>query len=71
SGPAVISNTEEYKRYRSEIEQLVKKQNHLCNELAAEANKALEEGDDDVAGRALFKLKLGQPRNRQFMRCME
>ena len=71
SGPAVISNTEEYKRYRSQIEQLVKKQNHLCNELAAEANKALDEGDDDVAGRALFKLKLGQPRNRQFMRCME
>ncbi len=71
SGPAVISNTEEYKRYRSVIEQLVKKQNHLCNELATEANKAIEEGDDEVAGRALFKLKLGQPRNRQFMRCME
>ncbi|MEO1831085.1 MAG: preprotein translocase subunit SecA, partial [Akkermansiaceae bacterium] len=71
SGPAVISNTEEYKRYRSVIEQLVKKQNHLCNELATEATKAIEEGDDEVAGRALFKLKLGQPRNRQFMRCME
>jgi preprotein translocase subunit SecA len=41
SGPAVISNTEEYKRYRSVIEQLVKKQNHLCNELATEANDAL------------------------------
>ena len=71
SGPAVISNTEEYKRYRSVIEQLVKKQNHLCNELATEANDALARGYDEVAGRALFKLKLGQPRNRQFMRCME
>ena len=71
SGPAVISNTEEYKRYRSAIEQLVKKQNHLCNELATEANDALARGYDEVAGRALFKLKLGQPRNRQFMRCME
>ncbi|MDG1976491.1 MAG: preprotein translocase subunit SecA, partial [Akkermansiaceae bacterium] len=71
SGPAVISNTEEYKRYRSVIEQLVKKQNHLCNELATEANDALARSNDEVAGRALFKLKLGQPRNRQFMRCME
>jgi len=71
SGPAVVSNTEEYKRYRPLIEQLVKKQNHLCNDLAAEAKKALEEGDDEVAGRALFKIKLGQPRNRQFMRFME
>ncbi|MEN8681226.1 MAG: preprotein translocase subunit SecA, partial [Akkermansiaceae bacterium] len=71
SGPAVISNTEEYKRYRGVIEQLVKKQNHLCNELATEAKKAIEEGDEEVAGRALFKVKLGQPRNRQFMRFME
>ncbi|MGJ8696379.1 MAG: preprotein translocase subunit SecA [Verrucomicrobiaceae bacterium] len=71
SGPAVISNTEEYKRYRPLIEQLVKKQNHLCNDLAAEAKKAIEEGDEEVAGRALFKIKLGQPRNRQFLRFME
>ena len=49
SGPAVISNTEEYKRYRSVIEQLVKKQNHLCNELATEANDALARGYDEVA----------------------
>ncbi len=71
SGPAVVSNTEEYKRYRVVIEQLVKKQNHLCNELSTEAKKAMEEGDEEVAGRALFKVKLGQPRNRQFMRFME
>jgi len=71
SGPAVVSNTAEYKSYRGMIEQIVKKQNHLCNELAAEAKKALEEGEDDLAGRALFKIKLGQPRNRQFMRFME
>lgn len=71
AGPAVVSNTEEYKRYRPMIEQLVKKQNHLCNELAAEAKEALEKGEEELAGRALFKIKLGQPRNRQFMRFME
>jgi len=71
SGPAVVSNIQEYQAYKPLVEQLVKKQNHLCNELAAEAKKAIEEGDNDVAGRALFKVKLGQPRNRQFMRFME
>ncbi|MEN8755593.1 MAG: preprotein translocase subunit SecA [Akkermansiaceae bacterium] len=71
SGPAVVSNIEEYKRYRPLIEQIVKKQNHLCNELAAEAKKALDEGDEETAGSSLFKIKLGQPRNRQFMRFME
>ena len=71
SGPAVVSNTEEYKRYCNVIEKLVKKQNRLCNDLATEAKVALDEGDEDTAGRALFKVKLGQPRNRQFMRFME
>ncbi|MGE9267751.1 MAG: DEAD/DEAH box helicase, partial [Verrucomicrobiales bacterium] len=71
SGPSVVSNTQQYARYKPLIEQLVKKQNHLCNELAAEAKKALEEGDEETAGRALFKVKLGQPRNRQLMRFME
>jgi preprotein translocase subunit SecA len=52
SGPAVVSNTEEYKRYRPLIEQLVKKQNHLCNELANEAKKAIEEGDEEAANDA-------------------
>ena len=46
-------------------------QNRLCNDLATEAKVALDEGDEDTAGRALFKVKLGQPRNRQFMRFME
>jgi len=71
SGPAVVSNIEEYQRYKSLVEKLVKKQNSLCSELANEAKQALEQNDDEVAGRALFKIKLGQPRNREFMRFME
>ena len=31
----------------------------------------LESSDSVAAGRALFKVKLGQPRNRQLMRFME
>lgn len=71
SGPSAVSNTEQYVQYKGMIEQLVRKQNALCTELADEANKALEAGDEEHAGRCLFKIKLGQPRNRQLMKHMQ
>ena len=70
SGPATVSS-HQYDTYKPLIERLVKKQTELCNDLAAEAKAKLESGDTEGAGRAIFKLKLGQPRNRQFMRLME
>jgi preprotein translocase subunit SecA len=71
SGPSTVSNIEQYGRYRPLIEQLVKRQSTLCNELAEEVKKRLEAEDEVGAGRALFKIKLGNPRNRQLMRFME
>ncbi|MCH2332362.1 MAG: DEAD/DEAH box helicase, partial [Roseibacillus sp.] len=72
SGPSVMnSSTEQYVRHKSLVDQLVKKQTLLCNELAAQAKKHLEEGEEEEAGRGLFKIRLGQPRNRQLMRMME
>jgi len=71
SGPSTVSNTQQYSDYKGMIDALVKKQNKLCSELADEANKALEAGDEEHAGRCLFKIKLGQPRNRQLMKHMQ
>ena len=71
SGPSTVSNIEQYGRYRPLIEQLVKRQSTLCNELADEAKECQEAKDEIGAGRALFKIKLGNPRNRQLMRFME
>jgi preprotein translocase subunit SecA len=70
SGPSSQSS-HQYDKYTPMVEALVRKQNQLCNDLAAEAKKLLEAGDTVGAGRALFKIKLGQPRNRQLMRSME
>lgn len=53
------------------VQKLVKRQTALCNQLAADVKRLLESGDDAAAGLALFKLKLGQPRHRQFLRFME
>ena len=71
SGPSTVSNTEQYERYKPLIAQLVKRQNQLCTELAEEAKECLKAEDEIGAGRALFKMKLGNPRNRQLMRFME
>jgi preprotein translocase subunit SecA len=57
--------------YKQPVEQLVKRQTELCNQIAAEVKRLLAKGDHASAGLALFKLRLGQPRNRQFMRFME
>ena len=70
SGPTSLS-THQFDKYRTSIDTLVKKQTQLCNDLAAEAKKLADAGDMDGAGRVLFQIKLGQPRNRMLMRFME
>src|SRR5438046_3155417 len=70
SGPATIS-THQYDRWKPLIEQLVRKQNMLCNRMASEAIEKFEQGDVETGGRFMFKVKLGQPRNKQLLRMME
>ncbi|MEO8439044.1 MAG: preprotein translocase subunit SecA [Spartobacteria bacterium] len=70
SGPATVS-THQYDRLKPLVDQLVKKQNMLCNRLASEAKEAFEAGDAEAGGRLMFKVKLGQPRNKQLLRMME
>jgi len=70
SGPATIS-THQYDRFKPLVEQLVRKQTALCNDLAVEYKKAFEAGNLAMAGRILLKLKFGQPRNKGLLRAME
>lgn len=70
SGPATIS-THQYDKWKPLIEQLVRKQNMLCNRIASEAMEKFEQGDVESGGRLMFKVKLGQPRNKQLLRLME
>ncbi len=70
SGPATIS-THQYDKWKPLIEQLVRKQNMLCNRLASEAIEKFEQSDVEIGGRLMFKVKLGQPRNKQLLRMME
>ena len=70
SGPATVS-THQYDKWKPLVEQLVRKQNMLCNRTASEAKEAFEKGDTEAGGLLMFKLKLGQPRNKQLLRMME
>src|SRR4051794_12819391 len=70
SGPSTIS-THQYDRWKPLVEQLVRKQTMLCNRIASEAKEAFEKGEIEEGGLAMFKVKLGQPRNKQLLRMME
>ncbi|MEO5713647.1 MAG: preprotein translocase subunit SecA [Luteolibacter sp.] len=70
TGASSRSN-DQFDAHKPVVEQLVKRQTELCNNFAAEAKRLFEKGDTAAAGLTLLKLKLGQPRNRQFMRFME
>ena len=70
SGPATVSS-HQYDKFKPLVEQLVKRQTMLCNRLVSEAKEVLDKGDAEEAGRLLFKVKLGQPRNKGLLRMME
>src|SRR5215210_6614595 len=70
SGPATVS-THQYDKFKPLVEQLVRKQTMLCNRLASEADELFKQGKIEEAGRVMFKVKLGQPRNKQLLRMME
>lgn len=70
SGPATVS-THHYDKFKPLVEQVIRKQNLLCNRLITEAMADSEAGKAADAGLKLFKVKLGQPRNKGLMRAME
>ncbi|MDQ6861636.1 MAG: preprotein translocase subunit SecA, partial [Verrucomicrobiota bacterium] len=70
SGPATVS-THQYDKWKPITEQLVRKQNMLVNRFASEAKEAFERGDVEAGGLLMFKVKLGQPRNKPLLRMME
>jgi preprotein translocase subunit SecA len=70
SGPSTVSS-HQFDKFKPLVEQLVRKQTMLCNRLVSEAKELLEKGQTEEAGRVLFKVKLGQPRNKGLLRLME
>jgi len=70
SGPATVS-THQYDKWKPLVEQLVRKQSMLCNRIASEAKEAFDQEKLEDGGLFMFKVKLGQPLNKQLLRMME
>lgn len=75
SGPVSESvTTKQYDKYKPLVERLVKKQTLLCNSFVQDIKKNSSKDDSqdlETVGKLLFKLKLGHPKSRGFMRFME
>ncbi len=70
SGPATVS-THQYDKFKPLVEDLVRRQTMLCNRLVSEAEEAWKAGKTEEFGVTLYKVKLGQPRNKGFLRAQE
>jgi len=73
SGPATVS-THQYDHLKPMVAQLIRNQSMLCTRLINEAKELYEKeekADKEKVGLLLFKVKLGQPRNKGLMRMME
>jgi preprotein translocase subunit SecA len=70
SGPATVS-THQYDKFKPLVDQLVKKQTMLCNRLVSEAEALWDQGKTEDFGTTMYKVKLGMPRNKGYLRAME
>ncbi len=67
SGPALVERELQYDELKPLIQQVVAKQEKLCDQLMTQAHQFVKDGNPEAAGRNLFKVRLGMPRNTAFM----
>jgi preprotein translocase subunit SecA len=70
SGPAAVS-THKFEVFKPIVERLYREQIRLVNNLLAEAERSLEEGDEFDAGAKMLCARRGAPKNRKLFRLME
>jgi preprotein translocase subunit SecA len=81
SGPSTVS-THAYDKYKPQVAELVRAQTMLCNRMVSEAKQLLENGKgekstskeldvEEQAGRLLYQVKIGMPKNKQLSKMME
>ncbi|MDT8340455.1 MAG: preprotein translocase subunit SecA [Longimicrobiales bacterium] len=68
SGPVGRDTSTPFKQYNTLVRSLYNKQLRLTGDLVAEAEKALEAGDEYAAGEKLLAVKRGNPRHRKLLK---
>jgi preprotein translocase subunit SecA len=79
SGPSTVT-THQFDKYKPQVAELVRSQTMLCNRFVSEAKELLDKKDggkekdaDPVgdAGRLLYQVKMGMPKNKQMLKMLE
>jgi preprotein translocase subunit SecA len=68
SGPVAEEQSHVYKQYNPQVSALHRKQTRIVAELVADAERALEEGDQVEAGEKLLAVRRGAPRNKRLLK---
>ncbi len=72
SGPVPQDNqNQKYTELKPRVERLVEAQKKLIGKFLHEAEEALEKGDEEKAGLALFRARRGFPKSKKFMKMMQ
>src|SRR5690606_13150169 len=70
SGPVGEEQSEEYKRYNPAVSSVFRKQTRMVGELIAEAERDLEQGNEQEAGTKLLAARRGAPRNKRLLKLL-
>ena len=70
SGPVGNEVDEEYALNNGAVARLVRMQTELANNLAADGERSLREGNTDAAGLLLYKAQLGSPKNKRLLKLL-
>ena len=68
SGPVGEEQADEYRRYNPAVSNLYRKQTRIVNELVSQAEKHLEEGNEEEAGQKLLAAKRGAPKHKRLLK---
>jgi preprotein translocase subunit SecA len=70
SGPVGSETNAAYARYNPAVADLARRQTRLVNDMIAQAEKDIEEGDSYAAGEKLFLARKGSPRNKRLQKML-
>ncbi|MGH7466900.1 MAG: preprotein translocase subunit SecA [Longimicrobiales bacterium] len=68
SGPVGEGQSDEYRRYNPMVSNLYRKQTRIVNELVAQAEKELQEDNEQSAGEKLLAAKRGAPKHKRLLK---
>ena len=68
SGPVGEERADEYRKYNPSVSSLFRKQTRIVNELIAEAQRDIEQDNEEEAGHKLLAARRGGPRNKRLLK---